>query len=221
MDNLKDKYFMRLFLSLAAFVCVFILIFFSIYDEITYFVTVPLILLDIVLLFIVYQSFCYRLALRKKHEIILEEKINLEELMNKKIEAKEKKTKIIDLVFKYSLYASPLIIILCIALGIFVSNSVILGIVLPAFIITYLVVLFFIKDIYEAMDIIEEKELKENFIINKKSVIYMGKVYLINDCGFFFKDNKYKFLFIPLANFPLKDDLKNKFEAKLDEIRNK
>ncbi len=49
----------------------------------------------------------------------------------------------------------------------------------------------------------------------------MGKVYLINDCGFFFKDNKYKFLFIPLANFPLKDDLKNKFEAKLDEIRNK
>lgn len=221
MDNLKDKYFMRLFLSLAAFVCVFILIFFSIYDEITWFVTVPLILLDIVLLFIVYQSFCYRLALRKKHEIVLEEKINLEELMNKKIEAKEKRTKIIDLVFKYSLYASPLIIILCIALGIFVSNSVILGIVLPAFIITYLVVLFFIKDIYEAMDIIEEKELKENFIINKKSVIYMGRVYLINDAGFYFKDNKYKFLFIPLANFPLKDDLKNKYEAKLNEIRNK
>lgn len=221
MDNLKDKYFMRLFLSLASFACVFALIFFCIYDEITWFVTVPLILLDIVLLFIVYQSFCYRLALRKKHEIVLEEKINLEELMKKRIENKEKRTKMIDLVFNYSLYASPIIIIMCIALGIFVANSVILGIVLPAFIITYLVTLFFVKDIYAAQDIIEEKELKENFIINKKSVVYMGKVYLINDAGFYFKDNQYKFLFIPLARVTLKDDLKEKFEGAINEIRNK
>ena len=221
MDNIKDKYFMRLFLSLLAFGAIFAIIFFCFYDEITLFVTIPLIALDFILLFIVYQSFCYRLALRDKHKIYLNEVINLEEMMNKKLEEKKKITKIIDLLFKYSLYASPVIIILSVALGIFVSNSVILGIVIPAFIVTYLLTLFFIKDIYESMDIIDEKELKEPFIVNEKSFVYMGKVYLINDGGFYLKDNKYKFLFIPLAKVTLKDDEKEKLEGALNEICSK
>ena len=221
MDNIKDKYFMRIFLSLLAFIAIFASIFFCFYDEITLFITIPLIALDLVLLFILYQSFTYRLALRNKNEVYLDMKINLEELMNKKLDNKKRNTKIINLLFKYSLYASPIIIILCISIGIFISDSIILAIVLPAFIITYLVTLFFIKDIYEAQDLLEEKELKEVFIINKKAFIYMGKVYLINDSGFYFRDNKYKFLFIPLSKINMNDELKNKLEATLDEIRNK
>ena len=212
---------MRLFLSLLAFAAIFTIIFFCFYDDITLFITIPLIALDMLLLFFVYQSFTYRLALREKHEIVLDMKINLEEVMNKKLDNKKRNTKFINTLLKYSLYASPVLIMICIAIGIFIANSVLLAIVLPAFIITYLLILFFVKDIYESLDVLEEKEVKESFIVNKKSVIYMGKVYLINDCGFYLRDNKYKFLFIPLAKINMKDELKTKLEEAFDEIRSK
>ena len=221
MDNMKDKYFMRFFLSLLAFIGIFVCIFFAFYYGESYFISIPLIVLDFVLLFICYQSLVYRLSLRKKHEIIYEGKINLEVEMNKKIESKKKITKIIDKIFTYSLYASPIIIIILISLGIFVCDSVVLAIVLPALVVSYLVVLFFIKDIYSSMDIIDEKEIKEVLIINKKSLIYKGSVYLINDCGFYFKDLCYKFLFIPLSKPRFSDSEKELIEGAINEIRNK
>ena len=221
MEDVKDKYQIRFFLSLIAFGAIFACIFFSFYDDASIFVKIPLILLDLLLLFSTYQGLVYRLSLRKKHEILINEKINLSDYLNKKIENNKKNNKLINKLFIYSLYASPIIIILGISLGIFVSNSVILSIVLPAFIITYLIILFFIKDFMENVDYAEEKEFMETFIINKKSIIYMGKVYMINDCGFIMRDFKYKFFFIPLAKPNFSDELKQKIEGALDEIRNK
>ena len=221
MDNMKDKYSMRFFLSLLFFIGIFVCIFFSIDYDLTYFVIVPLILIDFVTLFIVYQSLTYRLSLRNKHEIIVDKKINLEVEMSKKLESKKKNSKIIDKMFLYSLYASPIIIIISIALGVFVLDSVTLAIILPSFIISYLVVLFFVKDIYQGLDIIEEKEKKEVFIINKKAIIYKGNVYLINDCGFYFKNYNYKFLFIPISKPKFSDEDKLVIEEALNEIRNK
>ena len=221
MDNMKDKYSMRFFLSTLFFIGIFVCIFFSIVYDLTYFVIIPLILLDFITLFVVYQSLAYRLALRDKFEVVVDEKISLEEEMNKKLETKKKTSKIIDKMLQYSLYASPIIICLSIALGIFVVDSVVLAVILPSFIVTYLVVLFFVKDIYQGLDIIEEKEMKEVFIINKKAVIYKGSLYVINDFGFYLRDDKYKFLFIPIAKPKIDEASKKKIEEALDEIRSK
>ena len=221
MDNMKDRYSMRFFLSAVFFIGIFVCIFFAIDYSLSYFVIIPLIILDFITLFVAYQSLTYRLALRKKYEVVVDEKINLEEEMNKKLDEKKKVNRIIDLTFKYSLYASPIIIAFSIFFGIFVVDSVVLAIILPAFIVSYLVVLFFIKDIYQSLDIIEEKELKEVFIITKKAIIYKGCLYIINDYGFYLRDFKYKFLFIPISKPKIDDASKKKIEEAMDEIRSK
>lgn len=221
MDNMKDKYSMRFFLSLVFFIGIFVCVFFSFYYDLTYFVLIPLIILDFATLFVVYQSLSYRLALRDKFKVIVDEKISLEEEMNKKLDSRKKMNKILDKMVQYSLYASPIIICISIAIGIFVVDSVVLAIILPSFIVTYLVVLFIVKDIYQGLDIIEEKETKEVFIINEKSIIYKGSVYLINDCGFYFRDNQYKFLFIPVMKIKFSDEEQKKIEEALNEIRSK
>lgn len=221
MDNMKDKYSMRFFLSALFFIGIFVAIFFAIDYLLSIFVIIPLVLLDLISLFIAYQSIIYRLALRDKFEKVVDKKISLEEEMNKKMESKKKTVKVLDKMFIYSLYASPVIICLSIFFGIFVSDSVTLAIIIPSIIVIYLVCLFFFKDIYESMDIIEEKEIKEAFIINKKAIIYKGCVYLINDGGFILREFNYKFFFIPLAKPKFSDEEKKMIEEAINEIRNK
>ena len=210
MDNIKDKYSMRFFLSTVAFCFCFACVFLAIWYLESIFIIIPLVLLDIVLFFIAYQSLMYRLALRNKFEKVYEGKIALNEYFDKKIKTRDKNIKIIDKLLLYSLYASPLILILVIALGIFVVNSAILAIVLPSIIIVYLIALFFIKDIYSGLDFIEEKELKEIVYINKKTITYKGATYIFNYCGFHFKNDTYKFLFIPLSKPNFDNDTKEK-----------
>ena len=95
MDNYKDKYFMRFFLSLIGFFLFFVCAFYSIYYEQTIFLIIPLIVVDVLLLFVCYQSLMYRLALRDKFIVVHNEKIDLSEYYNKKLEKKNKTIKIL------------------------------------------------------------------------------------------------------------------------------
>ena len=212
MDNYKDKYFMRFFLSLIGFILCFVCAFYSIYYEQTIFLIIPLILADVLFFFTCYQSLMYRLALRDKFEVVHNEKIDLSEYYNKKLEKKNKVIKILERIFLVSIYSSPILIIIFISIGVFAVNSVLLTIVLPAFLIVYLLILFFVKDIYSNYDYNDEKELKEEVIINKKTISYKGNTYMFNYCGFHFKGEKYKFLFIPLSKPKFDDELKKKIE---------
>jgi len=216
MDNVKDKYQMRFFLSTVAFVLCFVCVFFAIYYLESIFLIIPLVLIDILLCFISYQSLMYRLALRNKFNERYNNKLNLNEYFDKKLKKKDKRLKVINKVLLYSLYASPILIIVLMAIGIFVNDSAILALVLPALIIIYLIVLFFIKDIYTNFDYMDEKELKEVVFINDKSITYKGCTYIFNYCGFHIKDNTYKFLFIPLTKLSF-DEETNK---KIEEINN-
>ena len=63
--------------------------------------------------------------------------------------------------------------------------------------------------------------MKEVFIINKKAIIYKGSLYVINDFGFYLRDDKYRFLFIPIAKPKIDEASKKKIEEALDEIRSK
>lgn len=221
MDNLKDKYQMRFFLSTVGFVLTFICAFYAIYYLESIFVIIPLILIDVTLAFISYQSLMYRLAIRKKFKVVYENKLNLNEVYQKKLENKNKNTIMLNKVFMVSLYASPIVMVLGITIGIFIANSVILAIVLPAFIICYLIVLFFVKDIYESNDYNEEKEAKEVVSINDKSIAYKGSLYIFNYCGFHFKNDTYKFLFIPLAKPKFDDETKKQIEDMHNEASDK
>ena len=220
MDYIKDKYKMRFFLATIGFFFTFTCVFLTIYYLESIFIIIPLVLLDIVLFFVSYQSLMYRLALRNKFDKVFECKLELSEEYNKKLESQKKKMKIIDKMLIYSLYISPIIILLSIILGIFVSNSLLLAIVIPSIIIVYLIILFFIKDIYSNVDYLEEKSLKEIVYINQKTITYMGSVYIFNYCGFHFKNNTYKFLFIPLSKPKFNDELLKKIdEAKENDSR--
>ena len=221
MDDMKDKYFMRAFLSGLAFAAIFVCIFFSIYDDMSMFIIIPLVALDLIILFICYQSIVYRLSLRSKNEVIVDMKLNINDLMEHKLESKKKSSKIIDKLFTISLFACPVLMILAIGVGIFIANSVLLSLVLPALLTTYLLVLFFLKDFFNNYNLIEEKEIKEAFVINKKAIIYMGRVYLINGCGFYLRDSSYKFLFLPLAKISFRDEAKEKIEGALSEASSK
>ncbi len=212
MDYLKEKYFMRFFLSSLAFIGCSVCAFFSIYYECYLYIIIPIILLDLFFLYNAYFSFIHRLALRDKYEIVYNEKLDLSEYFNKKLEKKKKRLNIINRLFLVSLYASPILIIIFISIGIFVADSVLLALVAPSFLIVYLLVLFFIKDIYSNYDYSDQKLLKEALIINKKSISFKGKTYIIKKAGFHIKDKTYKFLFIPIAKPKLADEVWNKIE---------
>lgn len=212
MDNIKDKYSMRFFLSTIAFIFDFICSFFAIDYQINIFFIILLVLVDVFLFYLSYQSLMYRLALRKKFSNVYENKINLDEYYNKKLKTKEKITKVIDKIFIYSLYASPVLILLFVSIGIFLVDSVLLAIVLPAFLISYLAIVFFVKDIYSNINYKEDKTTKEIVFINKKTITYKGETYIFNYCGFHFKGSTYKFLFIPLSKPKFDDDTKKKIE---------
>lgn len=212
MDNLKDKYFMRFFLSTIGFMLDLICVILAIKYQFTIFLIIPLILIDLLFMATSYQSLMYRLALRDKFEVVHNTKLDLSEYYNKKLEKKNKALKILDRIFYVSLYASPIIIIISISLGVFLTNSVLLALVVPAFLIVYLLLLFFVKDIYSNYDYSDEKELKEEIIINKKSISYKGTTYIFNYCGFHFKGSTYKFLFIPLSKPKFDDETLKKIE---------
>lgn len=209
MDNIKDKYSMRFFLSTVGFIFDFICAFYSIKYEVNIFLIIFFIIIDIYLFFISYQSLMYRLALRNKFNVVYESKINLNSLYDKKLKRKNKISKIIDKVFIISLYASPILIIFFVLLGVYVLENVALSIVMPAILISYLVILFFVKDLYNKLDYTEDIALKELVIINKKSIIYKGEVYLFNYNGFHFRGNFYKFFFIPLSKIKFSEELIN------------
>lgn len=212
MDKIKDKYSMRFFLSTIAFIFCFICMFFAIDYQVNIFFIILLVLVDVFLLCVSYQSLMYRLALRKKFSNVYENKINLDEYYNKKLKTKEKITRVIDKIFIYSLYASPILILLFVSVGIFLADSVLLAIVLPAFLISYLVIVFFVKDIYSNINYKEDKETNELVFINKKTITYKGETYIFNYCGFHFKGDTYKFLFIPLSKPKFDDETKKKIE---------
>ena len=213
MDNIKDKYSMRFFLSTGAFLLCFACVFLAIWYLETILIIIPLVLLDVILFFKSYQILMYRLALRKKFEVKYEGKIKLNEYFDNKVKKRDSNLKVIDKLLTYSLYASPIILILSIALGIFVTKSVVLAIVIPSLVLVYLIALFFIKDIYSSIDYIEEKELKEIVYINSKTITYKGCTYIFNYCGFHFKGDSYKFLFIPLSKPKFSDEVKEKIEG--------
>lgn len=222
MDNYKDKYFMRFFLSTIGFILDLVCVILAIKYQFTIFLIIPLILVDLLFMFISYQSLMYRLALRDKFEVMHKEKLDLSEYYNKKLEKKNKASKILDRIFFVSLYASPILIIIFICIGIFLVDSVLLALVFPAFLIVYLLVLFFAKDIYSNYDYSDEKELKEELIINKKTICFNGNTYIFNYCGFHFKGDTYKFLFIPLSKPKFNDELKKKIEEiKSNEVCDK
>jgi len=221
MDNYKDKYFMRLFLSLICFILDFICAFYSIYYNCYLILIIPLIIIDVLFLYIAYHSFIHRLALRDKFKILHNEKLDLSSYYNKKIEKKNKRLKTLNRLFLISLYSSPILIIIFISIGVFITNSVLLALVFPAFLIVYLLILFFIKDIYSNYDYNDDKELKEELIINKKAICYKGKAYLFKYAGFSIKNDKYKFLFIPIAKIKFSEEIKLKIEGLKDEICNK
>jgi hypothetical protein len=212
MDNIKDKYSMRFFLSTVAFVFCFICAFFAIDYSINIFFIITLVVVDVFLFYLSYQSLMYRLALREKFSNVYENKINLDEYYNKKLKTKEKITRVINRIFIYSLYASPILILLFVSVGIFLVDSVLLAIVLPAFLISYLVIIFFIKDIYSNLNYKENKEVEEIVFVNKKTITYKGETYIFNYCGFHFKGDTYKFLFIPLSKPKFDDETKKKIE---------
>lgn len=212
MDKIKDKYSMRFFLSTIAFIFCFICMFFAIDYQVNIFFIILLVLVDVFLLCVSYQSLMYRLALRKKFSNVYENKINLDEYYNKKLKTKEKITRVIDKIFIYSLYALPILILLFVSVGIFLADSVLLAIVLPAFLISYLVIVFFVKDIYSNINYKEDKETNELVFINKKTITYKGETYIFNYCGFHFKGDTYKFLFIPLSKPKFDDETKKKIE---------
>lgn len=213
MDNIKDKYSMRFFLSTVAFFLCFACVFLAIWYLESILIIIPLALLDVVLFFVAYQSLMYRLALRNKFTVKYEGKIMLNEYFDKKIKKRDSNLKVIDKLLTYSLYASPIFLVLTMALGIFVVKSVVLAIVLPSVVLVYLISLFFIKDIYSGFDYIEEKEMKEIVYINDKTITYKGNTYIFNYCGFHFKGDSYKFLFIPLSKPKFSDEVKEKMES--------
>ena len=220
MDNIKDKYSMRFFLATVGFFFTFTCVFLTIYFLESIFIIIPLVILDIVLFFISYQSLMNRLALRNKFNKVYEGKLELNKMYDDKLKAHDKRMKIIDKLLTYSLYASPIILLISIIIGIFLVNSLLLAIVMPSIIIVYLIVLFFVKDIYANVDYIEDKELKEIVYINDKTITYMGATYIFNYCGFHFKNDTYKFLFIPLAKPKFNDEIIKKIEeAKRDSSK--
>lgn len=221
MDNVKDKYQMRFFLSTVAFILCFICAFYAIYYLESIFLIIPLVLIDVLLFFISYQSLMYRLALRKKYNELYNSKLNLNEYFDNKLKKKDKRLKVINKLLLYSLYGSPILIILLMSIGIFINNSAILALVLPALIIVYLIILFFVKDIYSSFDYMDEKELKEVVFINEKSITYKGATYIFNYCGFHIKDNTYKFLFIPLTKLSFDEETTKKIEEINNEVRSK
>ena len=212
MDNIKDKYSMRFFLSTVAFFLDLVLTIYAIKEELIIFFIIFFIVIDIYLFFISYQSLMNRLALRDKFEKVYESKISLETEFNKKIKRRKAISKIINKVFLISLYASPLLMIFFIALGVYVLENVALSIVMPAFLISYLVILFFIKDLYSKKDYTDDIATKEIVSINKKTITFKGETYIFNYCGFHFRNGVYKFLFIPLSKPKFGDELSKKIE---------
>ena len=210
MDNIKDKYSMRFFLSTVAFFLDFVLAFFSIREELNIFLIIFFIIIDIYLFFISYQSLMNRLALRNKFNKVYESKISLKDEFNKKTNRKKKVSKIINNIFIISLYISPILMIIFILIGVYMLENVALSIVAPAFLISYLVILFFIKDIYSKEYDIDDINTRSIVFINKKSITYKGVTFIFNYCGFHFRNGYYKFLFIPLS--------KPKFGGELDKL---
>ena len=148
MDNMKDRYSMRFFLSTVFFIGIFVCIFFAIDYCLSYFVIIPLILLDFVTLFVAYQSLTYRLTLRKKFEVVVDEKINIEEEMNKRLDERKKTNKLLDKMLKYSLYGSPFIIALSIFFGIFVVDRQLVVVECMSFLYSYIFSCFILRKRY-------------------------------------------------------------------------
>ena len=143
MDNYKDKYSMRFFLCTIGFFLDAVCVCYAISYLYTIFLIIPLVVIDVMLFYYLFQGLMYRLALRDKFEVVYTERLDLSEYYNKKLEKKEKIVKILNRIFLVSLYASPILIIIFVSIGVFVTNSVLLTIVLPAFLIVYLLILFY------------------------------------------------------------------------------
>ena len=72
MDNYKDKYSMRFFLCTIGFFLDAVCVCYAISYLYTIFLIIPLILVDIMLFYYLYQGLMYRLALRDKFIAFLE-----------------------------------------------------------------------------------------------------------------------------------------------------
>lgn len=223
MNEIKNKYFAKATLFMVLLIMSFVLAFFAIYNERSVFMLIGCILLVLVFsCLLYYEGICYLSLVSKKQDVLYETQRDCSVYFEQKKEKKEKRYKTFSKIFFYTLCGVPFLTALCIALGVFVVDSVFLSLVIPSILLSLCLVMFFVKEIYfEAR--VEESDMleKQTVIINKKVIYYDGCCYIYRGNGFKFVENAQKFLGIKINTIHIKEEeIRRKFEEIVHEIRN-
>lgn len=222
MEMLKERLWIRAIFGLVICLGFIALGILSIVYEQTIFFSAMLFIVGVALAFYAYLGIANLFTVISKENNTKETyKLDLKDYYTDKANKNIKRVALYNKIIFYSLCISPFVIAIGILLGVFVVDSLFLALVLPSVVVTYLIVIFFIKEIASSINYEEAEKENEEVCLTNKYIFYKNKVYLINSFGFKIIDDKYKMFGITISTLDFPLDIKNKLMVDNNEICDK